>query len=185
MNEIRIGNQIWMGENLRVTRFRNGDDIPLVLDRWEWDKAGEEGIPAFCYLNNDATAGEQFGNLYNWHAITDSRGLAPEGWRIPTPIDWMELIRWVGGEERAGLFLKSTSGWTEGNGLDKFNFKVLPGGMRGGDGFFSGEGLETDFWLNVDSNPTVVSLTGDSLETTIYGQCFKGNGHYVRCVKDL
>jgi uncharacterized protein (TIGR02145 family) len=184
MDDVRIGNRIWMGKNLRVTRFHNGDEIPVITNSWEWEKAGDEGEPACCYYNNDEIKGLQFGILYNWHAVEDIRGLAPEGWHIPTLQDYMELIESVGGQARAGHFLKSKSGWTEGNGLDKFNFNMLAGGMRGGDGFFSDEGFESDFWLRANNNSEAVNFAADFLNITAT-QSYKGNGHYVRCVKDL
>jgi uncharacterized protein (TIGR02145 family) len=184
MDEILLGNKIWMSKNLSVTQFRNGDEIPTIFNILDWEMAGNEGKPACCYFENDETYAMQFGILYNWHAVEDIRELAPEGWRIPTLEDYMDLIESVGGEARAGHFLKSKTGWTEGNGLDKFNFKMLPGGMRGGDGFFSGDGFESDFWLRAYNHSECVCFSADQLDI-MHSQSYKGNGHYVRCVKDL
>jgi hypothetical protein len=70
--------------NLDVTTFRNLDPIMEAKTDEEWIKAGEQGIPAWCYYDNDPANNELFGKLYNWHAVNDKRGLAPEGFRIPT-----------------------------------------------------------------------------------------------------
>jgi uncharacterized protein (TIGR02145 family) len=85
--EAKIGGQIWMAENLTVTKFRNGDPIPEARSTEDWLNAGENKQPAFCYVNNDPNTVSQYGVLYNWYAVNDRRGLAPEGWHIPSHID--------------------------------------------------------------------------------------------------
>lgn len=77
--------------NLDVTTFRNLDRIMEAKTDEEWIKAGEQGIPAWCYYNNDPANNELFGKLYNWHAVNDKRGLAPERYRIPTIKELDEL----------------------------------------------------------------------------------------------
>jgi uncharacterized protein (TIGR02145 family) len=91
-NETKIGNQVWMAENLKVTKFRNGDPIYEARSKEEWYQAGLQKKPAFCYYNNEPSTASQYGVLYNWYAINDSRGLAPEGWKIPTSWD-VEALR--------------------------------------------------------------------------------------------
>jgi len=70
--------------NLDVTTFRNLDPIMEAKTDEEWIKAEEQDIPAWCYYDNDPANNELFGKLYNWHAVNDKRGLAPEGYRVPT-----------------------------------------------------------------------------------------------------
>ena len=77
---VKIGNQIWMAENLKVTHFRNGDPIPNHTDDAEWDTPNS----AWCAYDNETSNVEIYGRLYNWFAVNDSRGLAPEGWHVPT-----------------------------------------------------------------------------------------------------
>jgi len=89
---ITIGTQVWMAENLNVTVFRNGDPIYEAKSKEEWYNAGEQKKPAFCYFNNDPTSVSKYGILYNWYAVIDPRGLAPEGWRVPSHTD-AELLR--------------------------------------------------------------------------------------------
>jgi uncharacterized protein (TIGR02145 family) len=99
MEEIKIGNQIWMKSNLNINCFRNGDIILQIQSNEEWEKASEEGLPCWCYYNNDKILGEEFGKLYNWHAVNDSRGIAPEGWEVASDEDWSILTAFIGGNE--------------------------------------------------------------------------------------
>jgi len=78
---VTIGNKVWMAANLRVTRYRNGDSIPLISDTTTWYQGATGGR---CYYNNDTAQFAAYGHLYNWHAIKDHRNIAPEGWHIPT-----------------------------------------------------------------------------------------------------
>jgi uncharacterized protein (TIGR02145 family) len=105
---VKIGTQTWMAENLNVERFRNGDLIPQAKTNEEWEKAGKEGKPAWCYYDNDPKNGAKYGKLYNWYAVNDPRGLAPAGWHIPTDAEWTTLGDQLGSD---GKKMKSTSGW--------------------------------------------------------------------------
>ncbi len=85
--QVKIGNQTWMAENLTITKFRNGDPIPEAKTVQEWENAAANRQPAFCYYNNDPNTAKTHGVLYNWYAISDKRGLVPEGWTIPSSDD--------------------------------------------------------------------------------------------------
>jgi uncharacterized protein (TIGR02145 family) len=91
-NEVKVGNQIWMKENLKVDRFQNGDSIPEARTASEWVAAGEAEKPAWCYFNNDPSTEITYGRLYNWYAVSDKRGLAPQGWRVANSDDYQSLI---------------------------------------------------------------------------------------------
>jgi uncharacterized protein (TIGR02145 family) len=93
--EIKIGNQIWMSENLNVDRFRNGDPIPFAPSDTEWQAADFNRTPAWCYVDNDAKNGERFGKLYNWYAVNDPRGLAPVGYHIPGTLDSLKYAYFI------------------------------------------------------------------------------------------
>lgn len=108
INIIEINNQKWCKENLVVKKFRNGDPIPEAKTDDDWRKAYNDGKPAWCYYNNNSK-NESKGILYNWFAISDSRGLAPEGFHVPTIDDVEELINFVG--EDAGYKTKSITNW--------------------------------------------------------------------------
>jgi uncharacterized protein (TIGR02145 family) len=108
-NEVKIGTQVWMTENLNVDRFRNGDPIPEAKTDEEWKAANNLGNPVWCHSNNDAKLSKQHGRLYNFHAVMDPRGLAPEGWHIPSDEEWLMLIKTAGGNN-----LASKTGWNAG-----------------------------------------------------------------------
>ncbi len=110
-NSVKIGNQIWMNTNLNVSIFRNGDIIKEVKSEEDWDQANKTKQPAWCYFNNDPSNGAKYGKLYNWWAVNDSRGLAPEGWHIPGVNEVNELYKFAGGFDIGGNKLKTNSGW--------------------------------------------------------------------------
>jgi len=108
---VTIGTQTWTTKNLDVATFRNGDLIPEAKTDEEWEAAGENKQPAWCYYENNTANGTKYGKLYNWYAVVDTRGLAPAGWHIPTDEEWTVLSTFLGGEDVAGKKMKSTSGW--------------------------------------------------------------------------
>jgi uncharacterized protein (TIGR02145 family) len=149
--QVSIGSQIWMAENLNVDKFRNGDRIPEATTDAEWKRAGESKQPAWCYYQNDPKNGTIYGKLYNWFAVNDPRGLAPEGWHIPTDAEWGALSNFLGGDEIAGKKMKSTSGWSEnGNGDNTSGFSVLPGGYRNVNGNFGDIGSFGCWWSRTE-----------------------------------
>lgn len=133
--EVRIGNQVWMAENLNVDHFRNGDPIPMVLTLSEIEKATEKKTPAWCYYKNDSTIGAKYGRLYNWWAVNDPRGLAPEGWHVPNEKEWEILLKYTGGRKWYSQNLKMDSTWKEvfdqkeKSDQSKIGFGALPGGV--------------------------------------------------------
>jgi uncharacterized protein (TIGR02145 family) len=108
---VQIGTQTWTTENLNVSTFRNGDPIMEAKTNEEWEQAGENKQPAWCYYENDPKNGAKYGKLYNWFAVNDPRGLAPAGFHIPTDAEWTILSTFLGGESTAGKKMKSLSGW--------------------------------------------------------------------------
>lgn len=119
LKSVAIGTQVWMAENLDVSHFRNGDPIPEVTTKADWEAAYRNEAPAWSYYRNDAAQGKKYGRLYNWYAVNDPRGLAPQGWHVATDKEWQQLIAAVGGQNAAFAKLKSASG-----------FAALPGGER-------------------------------------------------------
>jgi uncharacterized protein (TIGR02145 family) len=187
--EVKIGNQVWMTENLNVDKFRNGDPIPEAKTAVEWEKLGKEGKPAWCYYDNDISNGEKYGKLYNWFAVNDLRGLAPEGWRIPNDSDWLKLSNFLGGEMVSGTKMKSIEHWFEnGNGTNLYGFNALPGGFRNIAGTFFDIGKNISFGSateksNEESYYVFLEYSGGFLHigSSIYSP--KSCGNYIRCVK--
>ena len=105
-----LGKQTWMAENLNVDKFKNGDLIPEAKTPEDWKRAGEKNQPAWCYYNNDPINGQKYGKLYNWYAANDPRGLAPEGWHIPSREEFDTLVQFSG-DSLYSYNLKANNGW--------------------------------------------------------------------------
>jgi uncharacterized protein (TIGR02145 family) len=180
---VKIGDQWWMAENLKVTHYRNGDAIPkakVQKVRAKWDTMG-----VYCSYNNDPASASTYGHLYNWYAVNDSRGLAPKGWHVPTDAEWQKLIDHLGGN--AGGKMKKTTLWMSSSPLDtnESGFSALPGGFQQSHGSFNGIELCAKFFTSTESSGHVVTRVlmyrrgGVSRE--------KGDrqgGYSVRCVRD-
>ncbi len=186
---VDIKGAMWFTENLACKKFRNGDTLFQAKTNDEWEMALIDGVPAWCYPNNDSILAESYGIMYNYHAITDSRGLAPEGWHISSAYDWQRLIDLYGGEWNAGYFLKATEGWQDnGNGSNSTKFNALPCGKRISIGSFFIFGDQGWWWT---STPIETSSSGNysvllpsiNYLVNICTDYDWGNGMYVRCVK--
>ena len=174
---ITIGKQVWMSQNLSVNKFQNGDSIPEVTTESEWNKAGDLKQPAWCYYNNDSSNEKKYGKLYNWYAVNDKRGLAPQGWHIPAETDWAKLINELGGEKIAGTKIKSFE-----NG-----FKGLLCGFRDSDGKFYNDGFAGYWWSSTESLSTSASCYNITYVSDAFYNNHSGDkqkGFSVRCVKD-
>jgi uncharacterized protein (TIGR02145 family) len=186
-NEVKIGKQVWMTKNLNLDKFRNGDPIPHAKTDDEFRNAGKNKQPAWCYYENDTANGERFGKLYNWYAVNDARGLAPNGWHIPNDEEWKSLINNLGGENIAGTKMKSVIDWNEnGNGKDQAGFLGLPGGKRSYNCRFLGIGNYSYWWSSTENGVNDAwnySLSyKNSIATREY--FFKENGFSVRCLRN-
>jgi uncharacterized protein (TIGR02145 family) len=195
INEIKIGNQIWMTKNLDVAVFRNGDSIPQAKTKEEWRKAGRNRQAAWCYYENDSLNGKQYGRLYNWYAVSDPRGLAPEGWHIPTAEEWLTLLNTLGGKKaNTGEKMKSTEGWNEnGNGNNASGFNALPGGSRMTSHIFvknkgfGGKGEMTMWWSSKryrKGDDVFCLVIYGSKKKATYWWDHEMEGMSVRCVKN-
>jgi uncharacterized protein (TIGR02145 family) len=184
---ITIASQEWMTENLNVDKFRNGDAIPEAKTDEEWIKAIENKQPAWCYYDNDPANGEKYGKLYNGYAVSDSRGLAPVGWHVPSDAEWTVLIKTLGGEAVAGMKLKSTSGWIDsGNGTNESGFSGLPSGLRYERGPFSEIGKIGYWWSSAKkvSSPARTRFLRYSSGYVYKHGSDKRRGLSVRCLRD-
>ena len=186
--EVQIGTQIWMTKNLNVSRYRNGDPIPQVTGMWQWANLT---TGAWCYFCNNPANGPFYGRLYNWYAVNDPRGLAPQGWHIATAEEWLTLQNFLGGQE--GVIQSLWNYPSIGN--NSSGFTALPAGYR--DPLMPNpespwpdfEGLQSyyaNWWTSSSSSPGPVGLCYwlDPFDGSgIYG-AGNNEGHYVRCVKD-
>ena len=183
-----IGCMTWMSKNLNVSKYRDGTTIPLVTNAAEW--AGLT-TGAWCYYSNNSTMYDSiYGKLYNWYAVNDPRGLAPEGWHVASDYEWTTLVNTLGGSHAAGGPLKElgVTKWTGPNlgGTNLCNFTALPGGYRGVQGGFNVLGdyghwwtctmAQTDLAWSRNMNYTDKQVLGAGSDWNI--------GYSVRCVKD-
>ena len=183
---VTIGQQVWAKENLNTERFRNGDLIPEAKTKEEWTKAKDNKQPAWCYYNNDSANGTKYGKLYNWYAINDPRGLAPNGWHIPSTQEVGELVNFLGGKDDADKKMKTTNLWMDKyKGTNSSGFSAVPGGFRSSDGKFWNGTFEVYFWTtslsSYKARPVMQFGLGNRV-LNIYA--FFGDGAYVRCIKN-
>jgi uncharacterized protein (TIGR02145 family) len=188
--KISIGSQIWSGENLSITKFRNGDLIPEAKTNEEWSKYYNEGKPAWCYYENNPVNDVKYGKLYNWYAFNDPRGLAPLGWSIPTSDDWKKLTDGLGGESaysRDGNAMKSRGEWAESaiSNEAKFSnssgFSAMPAGFRNNNGAFQGLNYYGVWWKAGGTN---IGIAYNNHSTSLFDFLSKQAGLSVRLIKD-
>ena len=196
---IKIGTTSWSQRNLDVTRFQNGNIIKNSSSEKEWEEAGRNGQPAWCYYNNDPDYGLDYGKLYNWYAVKDSRGLCPFGWHLPSDAEWTTMIQQfdntASGTDRvqstiAGGKLKSigTKFWNGSNSsaTNVSNFSALPGGFCNSDGSFNNLRYNAFFWTSTENNISNawLRLLYESISDVNRNYNVKSFGASVRCIKD-
>ncbi|MEI6122057.1 MAG: fibrobacter succinogenes major paralogous domain-containing protein [Bacteroidota bacterium] len=212
---VKIGNRWWMAENLKVKRYRNGDSIQFVdkvgyyLDSATWNHT-DSG--AYCVIDNlNETSqnyqGKKFGFLYNWFAANDSRNIAPEGWHVPSDVEWIEMeeflgmssdeankVNWRGTNEGNKLKIDGGSnGWNQPSniynvwGTNESGFTALGGACCMFNGVWGSPGTySTGFWWT--SSTELDKAYYRYLDYNkpnvfrFYGQ--KTYGFSIRCVKD-
>ena len=201
---VKIGDQVWMAENLNYRYIQQTDD------------GAEEDSSSYCY-NDDPANCAKYGRLYLWSAAMDSagiipgntangcgywdncnlgnvkvRGVCPEGWHLPDTTEWNALFNAVGGKETAGTMLKSTEGWddrhdgTSGNGSDIFDFSALPAGYRNTQGHYGSVGGDAFFWSSTQNGKTNAYYM-DLYNNYDYGSLNnldKDVAYSIRCLKD-
>ena len=185
---VKIGDQVWMAENLRTTRFNDGTPIPLVTDAVEWINLTS---PAYCWQNNDIGNKSVYGALYTWYTVKSDK-LCPSGWHVPTDAEWTILENKLGGRTVAGGKMKETGTehWLDPN-IDATNesgFNALPGGWR--DGFTANYyiiGLAGMWWTSQETVPVlpywreIYNNSGDILQKSSGDPSY---GLSVRCIKN-
>jgi uncharacterized protein (TIGR02145 family) len=184
---VRIGDQVWMAENLLTTRLSDGTEIPEVTDAVSWN---ELTTPGRCWYDNDATANkETYGALYNYHSVNSGK-LCPDGWHIPTRDEWEQLRDFLGDTLTGGGKLKEegTLHWKTPNtgAINSLGFNALPSGIRYFEGSFSSVTFFTSFWSSTeaDNNKAWYLSLYYSDAVAFMNRISKNDGFSVRCIKN-
>ncbi|OFX32082.1 MAG: hypothetical protein A2X08_17780 [Bacteroidetes bacterium GWA2_32_17] len=186
-NTITIGTQVWMAENLKTTKYRDGTTIPNVTDNTAWSNLT---TGAYCDNSNLSSNSDTYGKLYNWYAVADVHNICPTGWHMPTDAEWSVLTTYLGGESVAGGKLKETgtTHWESPNtgATNETGFTALPGGYRYDNGSFYNVGNYGLWWSSTESN---ISNAWFRDAYYLYNNVnrlniSKKDGFSVRCVKD-
>ena len=184
---ITIGGQTWAPKNLDVVTYRNGDPIPEVQAASTWSNLT---TGAWCYYENNTANGTTYGKLYNWYAVNDPRGLAPNGYHIPTDAEWTTLTSYLGGTVTAGGKMKEagTSHWLSPNtnATNSSGFTGLPGGCRGTTGGFGDIGASGYWWSSSVYNTSLAWYRNlYYYDGYVYSYSFyRQIGFSVRCLRD-
>jgi uncharacterized protein (TIGR02145 family) len=184
---VTIGTQVWMVENLRTTKYRNGEAIVNASTNAQWSALTTGG---YCNYENTTSNAATYGCIYNWYAIKDSRNIAPTGWHVATDADWTVLLAFVGGSPTAGIKLKEsgTAHWTTPNtgATNSSGFTALPAGRRITAGDFSDVKNYGYWWSSTEnsaSNAWGRTMSYNNNVVSSYDRA-KSYGLSVRCVKD-
>ncbi len=188
-----IGNQEWMAENLKVSKFQNGDPIPNLIDGSLWQGTTSA---AYCVYNNDSALENIYGKLYNWYTASDNRNVCPSGWRVPNENDFNQLITFLDPSannniigtisQTAGGYLKDTAllfwGSPNTGATNSTGFSALPAGFR--DFSFYYIGFDCFFWTSTSYNSTEAWYRGlnHSFASVSRYNVDKNFGKSIRCI---
>lgn len=182
---VTIGDQVWMAENLKTTKFNDGTSISLVTSNKTWS---EQFKPGYCwYNNNQAMYKNTYGALYNAFTVIEDN-LCPTGWHVPNDDEWTTLIDYLDGLAGAGgkLKEKGTNHWKSPNigSSNETGFTALPGGYRYNDGTFFAIGSYGLWWID-DTDSFISQYLSMAFDNTFVYKSnnYNKNGFSVRCVK--
>ncbi len=185
---VEIGTQIWMAENLKVTRYQDGDSIAYVPQNnlWNINTTG-----AFCFYNDSSHYINKYGLMYNFYAGANSKNICPTGWHIPTMAEWNTLVEFLGGTGFAGEKLKAKTGWKvdiEEPNNNISGFTAVPGGRRTQNGDYGQQERYGYYWSSTSFDTNIGGLIRLDREEPIVTYpttgIFKNYGLSCRCVKD-
>ncbi len=210
---VKIGNQEWMAENLRTTKYNDGSAISLVADKAAWRRIHDSSLTtpaAYCYYNNTTAADSirKYGALYNWHVVSPAnlKKIAPAGWHVPSDAEWDTLQNYLisrgcnwDGTTTGNKIAKSLAAKTEwrtnantgtiGCALTKNNssgFSALPGSYRFYDGMYYGQSDNGYWWSATEYDATHALFRHLNFDGVIFGRFFdyRNCGFSVRLVRD-
>jgi uncharacterized protein (TIGR02145 family) len=191
---VKIGSQIWMKENLRVSRFRNGEPLTYIdFNLWNINNNSwqNNSTGAYCFYNYNYSNNSIYGKLYNIAAVLSTKGLCPTGWHVPSDAEWLTLENFLGGVDVAGKKMKANSSlWSNSNSnSDESGFSGLPGGTRLGLGEFVNSGVQGGWWSTTYFSTPYFNfmchyLSDGNDAVARYTSGYTTEGLSVRCLKD-
>jgi uncharacterized protein (TIGR02145 family) len=182
----KSGSQVWMAENLKTTKYKDGTDIPSVTDGAAWSTLT---TPSYCWFHNDITFRDIYGALYNWHTVGTGK-LCPTGWHVPSDTEWTTLTDYLGGAGIAGGKLKETGSlhWFSPNitATNESGFTARGGSCRYGYGPFGAVGDWGIFWTStaLGGNSPLYWCVQSGSTVAGRGTNIKTDGYSIRCVMD-
>jgi uncharacterized protein (TIGR02145 family) len=184
---VTIGTQEWLSENLKVTRYRNGDEIPNITDYTIWDPLTTGARSTNIYLPDYAAT---YGWYYNWYAVSDNRNICPTGWHVPSDDEWTTMTTYLGGESEAGGKLKEAGHfhWVDPNvgATNETGFTALGGEAYLASPGWSGPGYSSFLWTATEYDATEawnrILSSSDAQAGKVSNM--KRSGFSVRCIKD-
>jgi len=182
---VKIGNQVWMAENLKTTKFTDGRPVQIVTDAKKWQNLK---TPGYCWLNNNISNKESFGALYNWYTVNSAK-ICPQGWHVPSNNEWKTMIYYIKGTDRGGDKLKERglAHWKNNtdNVTNEYGFTALPSGYRRSTGEFPGDSYAV-WWTSTGYSATEASIWGlNDIVTSVFNGYEKmKSGFSIRCIKD-
>ena len=182
-----IRNQEWMAENLKTTRYNNGDPIPNLTSNQIW---ATTNIGAWSSYDNQESNSNNFGHLYNWFAASDQRNICPIGWRVPAKHDWEVLLEYLGGNSVSGgrLKLTGTEFWEQPNmgATNESGFSAKAAGIRYDDGRYSYLKKYTYWWTNTQATSIAAWRSGiQNSMSSDFGDGVMRDGYSIRCMRNL
>lgn len=185
---VTIGSQHWMAENLKVTHYKDGSEIPLIMKENEWSKLT---TGAYCLTKeNPKNYKNAYGILYNFYTLIDTRKLCPDNWHVPTALEWKILIDFLGGEKIAGGQMKELDSnlWNISikNANNNSGFSALPAGGRGRLGSVGEVGNYATWWSSTSEDSEYAwhwGLYPDKNDIR-FNPGHKASGFSVRCIED-
>jgi len=205
---VKIGNQVWTVENLRVTKYKDGSAITKITDNAAWVACSSSHAPAYCYYLNmtNADSIKKWGALYNWYTVNTGK-LAPTGWHVPTDSEWEVMQSYLvmhgynydsttdTAHNRIAMALAAKTDWIRsvdphnhsmpgypGDNLTKNNssgFSALPGGDRSIDGYFDNYIGQTGYWWSATEG--IANGAYDHFLFYLFDYLASSNGTYKNC----
>lgn len=199
-----IGDQEWMSENLKITKYNDGTEIPLVTDHSKWASNQEDALenPMMCYFANSLINKEKYGALYNFYVIDKTtnanKNVCPTGWHVPSDIEWEELMQFISNDQSVGSkndnvwkeiasYLKSENTWEEGeNNSNVYGFSGNPSGTRYYIGYFNGIKSDVYWWSATYSGAANAWLRNLNFKNNNVkrSNLKREYGFSIRCVRD-